>query len=220
MGKVLAASFSLYVTHLSNFMPYILFYGLFSSFGVMARLVGVPKDSVYSIAFDLIGMLLSMWVAVAMLLRANGILKGDESEDHILQELTTAMWSAPTYILVSMVHGFLFLIGLVLLVLPGFYFFFAFYFAPLVAIIDEDKSSFKYSRELFHARTGFVIKGVLVIGLMSLFFVLQSVFMRELGQEWIELLLNILGSFISLFVQLLTLCTYKELQGKWSELNI
>lgn len=56
----------------------------------------------------------------------------------------------PTFLLYNLYYSFTFLIGLLLLIIPGFYFLFYFSMAPLVAVLDDTSEGefFKKSRHL------------------------------------------------------------------------
>ena len=88
------------------------------------------------------------------------------------------VYFVPTFLLYNLYYSFLFFIGLVLLVIPGFYVLIYFSLVPFVAVLDDSNegSVFKKSRELVKKNVGLVaFASILTLFLELLILVLNPI---------------------------------------------
>ena len=118
------------------------------------------------------------------------------------------LYFVPTFLLYNLYYSFLFFIGLVLLLIPGFYVLIYFSLVPFVAVLDDssEQSVFKRSRELVKKNVGLVATASLI----TLFLELTILVLNPIQNSMIKLIATFGYSLIDGVVTIaMTLATVK-----------
>lgn len=121
----------------------------------------------------------------------------------------------PTFLLYNLYYSFLFFVGLLLLIIPGFYVLFYFSMVPLVAVLDDEEngSYFKKSKLLVKKNLPLIvwtsILNLLVDIAALLMIPMQDPIVKIIG----KLVFSIPDAFFTLVMTLVTVKVYYYLKG-------
>lgn len=118
------------------------------------------------------------------------------------------------YFFVSLLWGFIVMVGIFLLILPGIYFFFVYLFAPLFVVLDGEEifSSLQASRKLVFSHLSFSL-GVAAVSAVG--FLSESLQLGVQSHSISSLfILSLMTSIVGVGVQTVVVVSYRTLRGR------